>query len=268
MRRLSLFHLLLGAAVSLILLFLILPVLIVIPMSFSSERFLTFPPPSLSIRWYEEYLSSAAWMQATKISLTVALSTSIFATVLGTAAAYALSHAKGRFIRALEGLLLLPLVTPIIIVAVGVFLVYAKIGLLATLPGLILANVMLGIPFVVTSALAGFQQFDKAQEMVARSLGMNRLRSFFIVTLPQIRPNVITGALFAFISALDETVVALFISGGQNQTLTKRMFVALRDEIDPTIASISSLLTAASLLLVLVVALNAHKARAQSERTR
>jgi putative spermidine/putrescine transport system permease protein len=97
--------------------------------------------------------------------------------------------------------------------------------------------------------LAGLQSFDPAQEMVARSLGMNRLRSFFAVTLPQIKSSVVAGGIFAFISAMDETIVALFISGGQYQPLTKRMFTALRDEIDPTIAAISTLMTAASFML-------------------
>lgn len=124
--------------------------------------------------------------------------------------------------------------------------------------GLILANVMLGLPYVVTAVLVGLRKFDPAQEMVSRSLGMNRFRTFFIVTLPQIRPSVISGTLFAFISALDETVVALFISGGEYQTLTKRMFTALRDEIDPTIAAISSLLTATSFILVMLLSLNAR----------
>ncbi len=126
--------------------------------------------------------------------------------------------------------------------------------------GLILANMMLGLPYVVISVLVGLRKFDATQEMVSRSLGMNRLRTFFVVTLPQIRPSVISGMLFAFISAIDETVVSLFISGGEYQTLTKRMFTALRDEIDPTIAAISSLLTAISFILVMLVALNARSA--------
>jgi putative spermidine/putrescine transport system permease protein len=259
MKRIGLSQIVLGAAVVLILLFLMLPVLVIIPMSFSNTRFLTFPPPSFSVRWYEAYLGSSAWMQATKVSLIVAVSASAIATILGVAAAYALSNTTSTLFKLLGVLLLLPIVTPIVIIAVGVFFVYAKIGLLATLPGLILANVMLGIPFVITAVLAGLQKFDKTQEMVARSLGMNRFRSFFAVTLPQIRPSVITGALFAFISALDETVVAIFISGGANQTLTKRMFTSLRDEIDPTIASISALLTGASFLLVMLIAFNARK---------
>lgn len=246
--------------VGVILVWLMLPVVIIVPMSFSGARFLAFPPPSWSLRWYEAYLSSPAWMQATRVSLTLAVSSAVIATVLGTAAAYALNLSNSRLVRSLQVVLLMPLVVPIVITAVGVFLVYANVGLLATMTGLILANVMLGLPFVVISVLTGLRKFDPAQEMVSRSLGMNRLRTFFIVTLPQIRPSVISGMLFAFISALDETVVAIFISGGEYQTLTKRMFTALRDEIDPTIASISTLLTALSFLMVILVSLNARTA--------
>lgn len=260
----SLPKILLRGLVGLILLWLILPVVIVVPMSFSGARFLAFPPPSWSLRWYEAYLASPAWMQATRVSLLVAVSSAIIATVMGTAAAYALTLSHSRLVRSLQVVLMLPLVVPIVITAVGVFLVFANVGLLATMSGLILANVMLGLPYVLTSVLAGLRKFDPAQEMVSRSLGMNRLRTFFIVTLPQIRASVISGLLFAFISALDETVVALFISGGQYQTLTKRMFTALRDEIDPTIAAISSLLTAVSFLMLILVSLSLRSAKRQN----
>jgi putative spermidine/putrescine transport system permease protein len=265
MRRVRIGTLLLGGLVTLVLLFLILPVLVIVPMSFSSARFLTFPPPDLSLRWYEAYLGSPAWLQATRISLAVASAAAVGAGIVGTAAAYGLSHLRSRRARAAELVLLMPIVTPVVIIAVGLFFVYARIGLLASLPGLILANTMLGIPLVVTTVSAGLRKFDNTQEMVARSLGMNRFRAFMAVTAPQIRPSIVTGVLFAFISALDETVVALFIAGGSNQTLTKRMFEALRDEIDPTIAAISSLLTGASLLIVLfgVISRREPKVRAQ-----
>ena len=253
-------NILLYSFVALILAWLIIPILIIVPMSFSSARFLTFPPPSLSLRWYEAYLGNPAWMQATRVSLIVSVSSAILATIFGTAAAYALNMTSCRLVRSLQMLLLLPLVVPIVITAVGVFLVYAQVGLLASMTGLILANMMLGLPYVVISVLVGLRKFDPTQEMVSRSLGMNRLRTFFVVTLPQIRPSVISGMLFAFISAIDETVVSLFIAGGEYQTLTKRMFTALRDEIDPTIAAISSLLTAISFILVMLVALNARSA--------
>lgn len=253
-------NILLYGFVALILAWLIIPIIIIVPMSFSSARFLTFPPPSWSLRWYEAYLGSAAWMQATRVSLIVSVSSAILATIFGTAAAYALNMTSSRLMRSLQMLLLLPLVVPIVITAVGVFLVYAQVGLLASMTGLILANTMLGLPYVVISVLVGLRKFDPTQEMVSRSLGMNRLRTFFVVTLPQIRPSVISGMLFAFISAIDETVVSLFIAGGEYQTLTKRMFTALRDEIDPTIAAISSLLTAISFILVMLVAINARSA--------
>lgn len=245
--------------VALILVWLMIPVVIIVPMSFSDSRFLAFPPPAWSLRWYEAYLGNAAWMQATRVSLTVAVFSAIIATIMGTAAAYALNMTSSRLVRNLQVILFLPLVVPIVITAVSIFFVYANVGLLATMTGLILANVMLGLPYVVTSVLVGLRKFDPVQEMVSRSLGMNRFRTFFIVTLPQIRPSVVSGLLFAFISALDETVVALFISGGENQTLTKRMFTALRDEIDPTIAAISSLLTATSFIMVMLISLSARR---------
>jgi putative spermidine/putrescine transport system permease protein len=249
-----------GLFVGLVLAYLIVPLAIIVPMSFSGTRFLTFPPPSFSLRWYEEYFGNPAWMQATKVSLTIAALTVALATPLGVAAAYAISNSQSRLMRSLHMVLMLPLIVPIIIIAIGIFFVYAKVGLIATLPGLVLANVMLGLPYVITSVVAGLQSFDPAQEMVARSLGMNRLRAFLSVTLPQIKASVFAGGIFAFISAIDETIISLFVSGGQYQTLTRRMFTALRDEIDPTIASISTLLTAASFVLVLLAMSGQKKA--------
>ena len=159
---------------------------------------------------------------------------------------------------------MLPLMVPIIIVAVGVFFVYSQAGYVNTLGGLILADTMLGLPYVLISVGADLRTFDRTQEMVARSLGMNRFRSFMAVTLPQIKASVISGAVFVFIQALDETVVALFVSGGSNQTLTRRMFVTLRDEIDPTIAAISTMLTALTLCLVMIVVISRRSGAARA----
>jgi len=249
------------ALVGLVLLFLILPILIVVPMSFSDARFLTFPPRVYSMRWYEAFLGSEAWMSAARTSFTVAILATILATPIGIASAYAITYSSLRVMRTLRLLLMLPLMVPIIIVAIGVFLIYARTGLISSVTGLVLADTMLGIPFVVLAVTAGLQSFDHTQEMVARSLGMNRFRAFMTVTLPQIKASVASGAIFVFISALDETVVALFISGGETQTLTKRMFTALRDEIDPTIAAISTLLTLISFLLILSIGLFQKKGR-------
>ncbi|NYT72192.1 ABC transporter permease [Halomonas sp. QX-2] len=255
MNKLSLSRISFIGYVALVLTFLILPLLIVVPMSFSDSRFLSFPPSSFSFRWYETFFSNPGWMSAAKTSLIVAFSTALIATPIGVAAAYAINNSSHWLMRYLKIVLLLPLIVPIIIVATGVFFIYALSGMLYTIPGLIMADVMLALPYVITAVTAGLHGFDQTQEMVARSLGMNRFRAFMSVTLPQIMPSVMTGAIFAFIQALDETMVALFISGGQNQPLTVRMFTALRDEIDPTIAAISTLLTAASFALVLLLVL-------------
>ncbi len=241
------------AAAIAVLAFLVLPIAIVIVMSFSDARYLRFPPTGFSLRWYESYLGDRDWRAATWTSLVVALTTTLIAVPLGTAAAYAAHLSTARASRAFQVVLLSPMIVPIIITAAGLYMVYARIGLLATYAGLILAYVTLNVPYVFVAVLAGLKSFDLNQEAVARSLGVNRFQAFMKVTLPQIRGSVFTGALFAFIGALDETVVALFISAGSSETLPKRMFVSLMNEIDPTIAAISSLLITAAFAIVVAL---------------
>lgn len=233
-----------------VMLFLILPVLIVIPMSFSDSRFLRFPPDGFSLRWYESYLASPEWRRATWVSLQVAVLTTLLATPLGVAAAYGLRTSGIRFARPVQIALISPLIVPVIILGVGIFYLYVRLGLVNTIFGLVLAHTILAMPFVLVTTASGLEQFDLNQERVARSLGASRLTAFRTITLPQIAGSVVAGALFAFITSLDEVVIALFISGGENTTLTRRMFTGLRDEIDPTIAAISSLLIVISVLLL------------------
>ena len=260
MKALSFGRIVLAFGVLLILVFLMVPILIVVPLSFSDTRFMTFPPPGYSLRWYHAFFSNPAWIDAARTTLIASTSAALIATPLGVAAAYAIQNGTHRSMRYLRTVLMLPLMVPIIIVAVGVFFVYSQMGYVNTLGGLIVADTMLGLPYVLISVGADLRTFDPTQEMVARSLGMNRFRSFMTVTLPQIRSSVISGAVFVFIQALDETVVALFVSGGSNQTLTRRMFVTLRDEIDPTIAAISTMLTALTLCLVMIVVVSRKSA--------
>lgn len=236
----------------LVMCFLIVPSLIVVPMSFSDSRYLEFPPREWGFRWYENYFGSVEWMDATRISLTAAVLTMLIATGIGTAAAYSLHVARFRGNQAIRVSFLTPMMVPVILIAVGVFFLYAKVGLNNTIPGLVLAHTVLAIPFVLITVSAGLKTYDMNQEMVARSLGAPRLKAFLTVTLPQIKFSIVSGALFAFIISLDEVVVSLFISGGENATLTRRMFNALRDEIDPTIAAISTLLIAVSIILLVL----------------
>jgi len=230
--------------------FLILPTLIVVPMSFSASQFLEFPPRHWSLRWYAHYIDSPAWMQATATSLKVASLTALLATVLGTAAAYGLFVSALRSARLLLAVLMAPIMVPVILIAIGVFYVYVKLKLLNTVAGLVLADSMLAIPLVVIVVTSALRSYDMSQEMVARSLGASRPRAFLLVTLPQIRFAVLTGAILSFLTGFDEVVIALFVSGGSNATLTRNMFNALRDQIDPTIAAISTVMIGVSSILL------------------
>jgi putative spermidine/putrescine transport system permease protein len=234
----------------LVIFFLIAPTLLVIPMSFSDSRYLTFPPPSWSLRWYRAFFGSVEWRDATVVSFQAAFWTMVVSTITGTMAAYGLHTARLAGGRVIQIVLALPMMIPVILIAIGVFIFFAPAGLNNTVTGLVLAHSTLAIPLVLIAVTAGLKSFDMNQEMVARSMGATRLRAFLTVTMPQIRYSVISGALLAFITSLDEVVISLLVAGGESATLTRRMFLALRDEIDPTIAAISTLLILVSIVLV------------------
>lgn len=241
--------------VGLIMFFLIVPSLLVIPLSFSADRYLAFPPSGWSTRWYEGYVRAIEWRDATYVSSIAAILTMILSTVAGTLAAYGLHTSRSRLMRLAYVAFMLPLIIPAILIAIGVFLLYAQLGLNNTLPGIVLAHSVMAIPLVVITVASSLKSYDMNQEMVARSLGASRPWAFLTVTLPQIKIAVITGALLAFITSLDEVVISLFIAGGDRATLTKRMFLALRDELDPTIAAISTMLIVISVVLLGMVRL-------------
>jgi putative spermidine/putrescine transport system permease protein len=238
-----------------VLAFLLIPTLIVIPMSFSASQYLEFPPKKWSLRWYEHYFSSVTWMSATATSLKAAALTSLLATPIGTLAAYGLSASRLRAARALQVLLITPMIVPVILIAVGVFYVYVKVKLNNSLMGLVLAHTMLAVPIVMIVVASALKSFDMNQEMVARSLGASRPRAFLTVTLPQIRFAVVSAAVLSFLTSFDEVILALFVSGGANSTLTRQMFLALRDQIDPTIAAISTIMILVTTLMFVLVQL-------------
>jgi len=230
------------AVAALVLAFLIVPTLIVVPMSFSGAQYLEFPPRQWSLRWYSNFFASASWVQAAATSFKAATLTALVATPLGTMAAYGLAASRFRAARAVHVLLIMPMIVPVILIAVAVFYVYVKAKLNNSLAGLVLAHAMLAVPLVVIVVTSALKTFDANQEMVARSLGASRPRAFILVTLPQIRFAVVSAALLSFLTSFDEVILALFVSGGANSTLTRNMFMALRDQIDPTIAAISTMM--------------------------
>jgi putative spermidine/putrescine transport system permease protein len=240
------------ALCAVIVIYLALPALIVIPMSFSDSSFLEFPPRQLSLRWYRAFAESPEWRAAAWMSLKVAGLTVLLATPLGTAAAYALRLSHTRWTPFLAGILSLPMLVPHILIAIGLFFLFSRIGLTNTLPGLALGHTVIALPFVVVVVLAALQDFDLTQERAARVLGASRPVAFFRVVLPQIRFPVFAGALFAFIASFDEAILSLLLTTGHNSTLTRRMFLSLRDAIDPTIAAISTILILMAVLLAVV----------------
>lgn len=234
-----------------IMLLLVIPTFIVIPMSFSDSQYLEFPPDVWSTRWYEEYIGSSKWMRATVTSLQIGILTMLVATPLGTMAAYALFVSGHRVARAVFLFLITPMIVPVILIAIGAFYAYGRVGLNNTITGLVLAHTAMAAPLVMIVITAALRTYDLNQERVARSLGATRLKAFFIITLPQIKFSVLTAALLSFLTSFDEVIIAIFVSGGSNATLTKHMFSALRDFIDPTIAAISTIMVLVSTVLLL-----------------
>ncbi|MBT4287702.1 MAG: ABC transporter permease [Deltaproteobacteria bacterium] len=245
-----------------ILLFLILPVFVIIPISFSAEKFLQFPPKEFSLQWYEEFFNKPVWISATLLSFKIAILTMIFATFLGTLASLSLVRGKFKSKKIVYGALLSPLIMPFIIVAVSLYYFFAKINMIGSMWSLVLAHTVLALPFVVINVTASLQGLDITFERAAISLGANRLVTFIKVTFPLIRPGVISGALFAFITSFDEVVIAIFLSGSRSVTLPKQMWDGIRIAINPTISSVASLLIVFSiLLLVSVEILRRHSAK-------
>ena len=234
---------------SIILFLLIVPSLIVIPMSFSDSQYLEFPPKNLSLRWYENYFFSWKvengfndWMAATRTSLLVAVLTIFVATPIGTLAAYGLTNSSARIRSILFPVMISPMMVPIILVAIGLFYFYVQFNMVNSIPGLVLGHSLVAMPLVLIIVLSALKNYDMNQEKVARSLGASRTRAFIEITLPQIKFSLVSAGLISFLTSFDEIIISLFVAGGDNSTITRSMFLALRDQIDPTIAAISTIL--------------------------
>jgi putative spermidine/putrescine transport system permease protein len=241
--------------------YLVFPIFVIVPVSFSSAVFLKFPPPGFSLQWYAKYFGRAAWIDATVLSLWVGACVMVLASLLGTAAAFALVRARFRGRRLVNALILSPLIVPGIVVAIAIYFFYSKLRVVGSPVALILAHTALAAPYVVVNVSATLYGFDRRLEQAAMSLGANRWRTFWHVTLPVIRPGVMAGAIFAFIASFDEVIVAIFISGTGAVTLPAKMWEGVRMEIDPTIAAVATIAVAVSLAAFLCAALLERRAR-------
>ena len=245
---------------------LIVPSLVVIPMSFSASQYLEFPPQEWSLRWYENYFFSWKvengfndWMAATWTSIKVAVLTIFVAVPIGTMAAYGLVNSSARISKILFPIFISPMMVPIILVAIGLFYFFVQFKLVGSVLGLVIGHSLVALPLVLIIVFSALKNYDMNQEKVARSLGAGRFRAFREITLPQIKFSIISASLIAFLTSFDEIIISLFVAGGDNSTITRSMFLALRDQIDPTIAAISTILIIISSGLLIIVQLLGNK---------
>ena len=254
-----------------IFIFLITPILIIIPLSFNVEPYFTFTegmlafdPDAYSMRWYEDFVNNTQWTHSVKNSFIIAIASTILATFLGTLAALGLSKSHMPYRSLMMGLLISPMIVPLIISAAGMYFFYSNIGLDQTYLGIILAHTALGTPFVVITVTATLVGFDHSLTRTSANLGANPTVTFFKVIMPLILPGVISGALFAFITSFDEVVVVLFLAGFDQRTIPRQMWSGIREQISPTILAVATILVMISVALLATLEL----LRRRSDRLR
>jgi putative spermidine/putrescine transport system permease protein len=248
----------------LVLLFLITPIIAIMPLSFNEEPYFTYPMPGLSLRWYEDFFTNERWIDALKSSFFIAIATTALSMVFGTVAALGLSRANFPYRALVMALLISPMIVPVVITAVGMYFFFASVGLNNTYFGIILAHTALATPFVVITVTATLTGFDQSLVRAGASLGASPMTVFRKVTFPLILPGMISGALFAFITSFDEVVVVLFIASPDQRTLPKQMFSGIREQISPTITAAATMLVLAAAAMLVTVEL----LRRRSERLR
>ena len=275
----------------LIFLFLILPVLIVLPLSFNVEPYFSFTPGMLSLdpeafslRWYKDILrngmaapdaplslawfadtwNNAQWMRAIRNSFFIGICATLLSTALGTLAAIGLSRSEMPYRRLIMSILISPMIVPLVITAAGMFFFYSKIQLSQTYIGVIMAHAVLGTPFVIITVTATLVGFDKSLVRASNSLGAGPIQTFFKIQMPLIIPGVISGGLFAFITSFDEVVAVLFLASPEQRTIPRQMWSGIREQISPTILAVATLLVLLSIILLTVIEL----LRRRSERLR
>jgi putative spermidine/putrescine transport system permease protein len=270
--------------------FLITPILIIVPLSFNVQPYFSFTqgmlsldPEAFSLRWYRDIFSNgmanpnaegsawwadmwanAQWIRAMKNSFLIGIAATLIATALGTLAAIGLSRSEMPYRGAIMSILISPMIVPLVITAAGMFYFYSQIKLSQTYLGVILAHAALGTPFVIITVTATLVGFDNSLVRAAASLGANPIRTFFKVQMPLIIPGVISGGLFAFITSFDEVVAVLFLAGPEQRTIPRQMWSGIREQISPTILAVATILVIISIGLLTAMEL----LRRRNERLR
>jgi putative spermidine/putrescine transport system permease protein len=240
---------------TLVLSYLVLPIVAIIPLSFNAGGFLLYPLTGLSLRWYETLFTSPDWTNAIENSLIVGSVTTVVATALGTLAALGLTHARFPLRSLVMGIVISPMIIPVVVLAVGFYFFFAPLHLTQSYLGLILAHTTLATPLVVITVSAALAGFDRTLLRAASMLGANPVRTFLKVVLPLVLPGVIAGALFALSTSLDEIVTVIFLAGPDQMTLPLQMLTSVNEYITPTITAVATILIATSVLLLTVIEL-------------
>jgi len=234
---------------------LLAPTLIIVPMSFGEDPFLTFPPRGFSMKWYADYFNSDDWIRATVFSLKVASLTMLASVALGTAVALAMSRARLPVLGLLQFIVVIPMVMPQIAVAVALLLFFQKLNMVGTISAFVLAHTCLAIPFVMFTVLSVFRRYNVDLDAAAMVCGAGRLTVFRRITLPIIWPGVASGGLFAFLISFDEPVIAFFISGVRDKALARKFFEDVELNVTPTLAAVATMLT---LITIFVLAITSY----------
>lgn len=243
---------------ALVVILLLMPLLAILPLAFTSSILLAYPIPEFSLRWFDTLFQSDDWRRSIFNSLIVGMSTAVLATVLGTLAALGLS-VRFRFFRTLRTIFILPLVVPSVVLGLGMQLLFVRLGLANSYIGLIIAHIVVSVPFVVITVTASLQGIDHRLADAALSLGATPVKAFFHVTLPLARPGILSGAAFALATSFDEVILTLFVAGPNQRTLARRMFSLLRDTVSPEIAAATFLLMVATILVGIVSILSQRR---------
>ncbi|MFD1210712.1 ABC transporter permease [Arthrobacter sp. GCM10027362] len=238
----------LTAVASLVGLYLILPTLLIIPMSFSDSSSLGRISGHWTLKWYQELVEKKDWARAAGVSLQVAALSTILATVLGTAATFGLFKLSPRVRAFMQGTSMAPLIIPPVIIGIGVYILMLKLGLFGTLQSLVIGHAVLSIPFVIVAVSTSLAQFDPSQEQAAAILGARPWTRFRRVVFPQILPGIVAGALFAFVTSWDEVVVSTFLVSPNFRTLPVEMWIQARTTVTPVLAALSTVLMVVSTL--------------------
>ena len=248
-----------------VLIFLCLPVLIVVPMSFSSASSLRFPPESLSLRWYLEVFNDERWVLAIRTSLILAALSSTLALALGSLAAYGITRGRFRGKQLLQSNFISPLIIPSVVVAVALYFALARVGLLGSFTGLLVGHTLLGVPYVLLIMTVAIRSFDIRIEQVAFTLGASWFTMFRRVLIPNLLPSIAAAWIFAFVTSFDEVVITTFIAGTY-ETVPKRMFNDLVLQVNPSITAIAALLIFVSVTLMALAGWLARRGRARLHR--